>query len=132
MNIKVKEYKIDTLNSTEYKILSIDKCCDKILRNSSINLYNAYIDSPKNIHEPIVSIRQYQSTYECDFDYYYKMNFCPFCGEKIDIKIDSVENVTEEYEKSRKESITKLYRKTKYYLKTDKWEIEKDEYDYFD
>lgn len=60
------------------------------------------------------------------------MNFCPFCGEKIDIKIDSVENVTEEYEKSRKESITKLDRKTKYYLKTDKWEIEKDEYDYFD
>ena len=155
MNIKLNGYKIDTLNSTEYKILSINKCCDKILRSAAINLHNEPTDSQENIYKPMVAIL-YRDIVAggVDFYRYYKINYCPFCGEKINIEIDSVEDVTEKYNKIKEkrynlrqmlrdcdsksmerkleEKIRELNKKIDYYFETDKWTVELDEYDYYD
>jgi hypothetical protein len=105
MKIKVEKWIVD--GTISYKIVSIDKCCDKLVNSSltSINTaydrYQCYDYGNDNIYS--VKLINIESTYDSeDRDYYNETNyeeieFCPWCGEKIEIEIVNTINKTDEY-----------------------------------
>lgn len=99
MNIKVEKWEFDGERS--YKILELTKCCDKITKSNVITLRDEY----ENDDDLDYSVKLRDVNYEYDnydrdyYDYttYESIQYCPFCGEKIDIEIVNTIDKTEEY-----------------------------------
>ena len=131
MKIQVIERKFKSHDSysTSYKIASCEHCCEGIKKLPNINFF---FESTENTDNPIEDdygygkdlgvMLQNEVTYHDGWGYddygfteyyYYKFNFCPICGEKIDIEVIDSIDVTEEYEslyKEREEIHKKLNR----------------------
>lgn len=78
-----------------YKILTYNKCCKKISDCPTIDVFI-------NEHEePVIAIHTSEHIYswgdEYDIDHLYKINYCPFCGKKIELSVVKEEDVTNEY-----------------------------------
>lgn len=99
MNIKVEKWEFD--GERLYKILELTKCCDKITKSNVITLRDEY----ENDDDLDYSVKLRDVNYEYDsydrdyYDYttYESIQYCPFCGEKIDIEIVNTIDKTEEY-----------------------------------
>lgn len=120
MKIQViqKEFKSHGSYSKAYKICNCEYCCEEIKHIPNID-FNFGItentDNPieegfepdKDLGVMLINNIYHEPCYYDDFgyteDYYYKLNYCPICGKKIEIEIiDNIE-VTSEYENLVKE-----------------------------
>lgn len=92
MNLKVEKWTID--DDINYKILELEKCCDKLINSKNIDLYADYYDDYDYSVNLIREERDYDEYSEFDYE---KIKFCPFCGELIIIEIVNEVDKTNEY-----------------------------------
>lgn len=101
MYIKTKKIKFD--DEVSYKETQFEYCCDKMEDNDAIVLGNEYDEFE---YEGVYSVKLMKTdvnygVYDDDYtseDYrYYKIDFCPFCGEKIVIEVVEEVDLSEEY-----------------------------------
>ena len=93
MELKLKEFRVD--DSPAYKITRARFCCDAIKKC-------AFVDLGQDLEfVPQVAISQEFVVYADGVDWqeivYTKINFCPFCGEKITLDVEEIEDVSEYY-----------------------------------
>lgn len=105
MKIKLEKWIVDKENEEySYHIVDINKCCDKLI-NSPIITFG--VDTKDSY-----SASMYQE-WECDFGYDYideEIQYCPFCGEKIEIEIVNTIDKEDDYNRLY-DSIKDLLRK---------------------
>lgn len=107
MKIVLKGFKVN--QEINYKIVSIDKCCDKILCNPVVNINKLPSDNYQynNIAVTLTETNIYHDSWEeCPdiSEEYHPITYCPFCSEKIEIIIDEIIDVTEDYNAVHKEA----------------------------
>lgn len=98
MKIKVEKWTFD--GSESYKVVDISQCCDSIRSNPLIDFYvECFENSEDEYGLGLCKTDTYPEPWE---DYYttsyqyYKINYCPFCGEPITIEIvDSIDKNAE-------------------------------------
>lgn len=118
--MKVEIIKINFDNETSYKYKPFKHCCNKLKDNPYIDLQHEYIgntscgscekDNCDDCSEcdddgyKIDMMFRYDDThpdpwedYDTTNTYFYPIDFCPFCGEQIEIDIIGEEDWTEEY-----------------------------------
>ena len=91
MKLSLKKFQIDEYYIA-YKIIRMRLCCDDIKRCMFIDF------------EPQIAVSQTTQQYIGDDIWldevdYTKITFCPFCGEKIIMSVDDVEDLSEYYKK---------------------------------
>lgn len=122
MKIKViqREFSIDGISNKAYRICDCEYCCEGIKQLPNINFH---FESTENTDNPIegeyeedrdlgIMLQNDITTYDpWEHDdlgytdsYFYKFNYCPICGEKIEVEIvdnvdvsNEVEDLTREY-----------------------------------
>ena len=115
MKIKVEKWIVDDkYNDVSYKILSIVPCCNKLTKSKNISINNKYSEDDIYSDDNTYSVKlirkeeegiPWEDYSETNF-YYEKIDYCPFCGEKINIEFVGEINKTEEYNKLEKERET--------------------------
>lgn len=92
-----------------YKYKSFSHCCDKIKDNPRIVFSNEVELDANNLDGclddectfPVFAIWNSKTVGswgdECENDYYYKINYCPFCGEPIEIFVVGEEDMDNYY-----------------------------------
>lgn len=111
MKIKVEKWIIDEYNDISYKIKSIEKCCNKLTNSMNITINNEYCENENYCGDNTYSVKLVRKEEEgipwedyTETNYYYeKIDFCPFCGEKIEIEFIGEIDKQEELELLRKE-----------------------------
>lgn len=99
MLLQIEKWKFN--ESSSFKIKYINPCCNDLSCNPLIDFYNGYFDNTDDKYG--ISIRHSEThenpydDYPINNDYYYKINYCPFCGKPILIEIISEVDKTEEY-----------------------------------
>ena len=107
MKIQVIKRSFSTEYDTviSYKIVDVKYCCDEIKHLPNIDFYYHETENTNGIGEEtyscdlgimlVNSVTYHDQWYDsCDYteDYYYKLNYCPVCGEKIEVEvIDSID-----------------------------------------
>lgn len=125
MKITLKGFQVD--KEINYKIVSIDKCCDKIVKNPVIDLRSIEGDNYFN-NVPAITLTKTNIYYDPYEDYpdtseeYYPITYCPFCGSELEIIIDEIIDVTEDYNTIQKEA-------DEYYKKANKSNSKKREHE---
>ncbi len=97
MDVKIEKWEFDEKKS--YKILKLTKCCDKIIMSDSVDLIYDYENDDDYDYSVKLIDRKVFHDYD-DWDevcIYEHIEFCPFCGEKINIEITNTVDKTEEY-----------------------------------
>ena len=149
MKIKVIERKFKSHDSysSSYKIDSCEYCCEGIKKLPSVNFF---FEDTENTNNPIENDYGYgkdlgvmlenEVTYHDGWGYddygfteyyYYKLNFCPICGEKIEVEVIDSIDVTEEYESLSKErdEVHKKWNRTDSIKKQNEYENKRRELD---
>lgn len=117
MKIELIKYTFDNGN-IGYKCKPMRYCCGKLKDNPIIDLVDEYTigDYTEDLF-PSVSIWEGEDYTEWGEDYhtdnYYKINYCPFCGEPIEISVVKEMDLSELYSKlenQRKELWSKYNR----------------------
>lgn len=123
--MKIQVIQREFNGNKSYKICDCKYCCEGIKKLPNIDFYfkqtensDSLIDSNYDCSDIGVMLRKkviYES-WEDRFEeeYYYKLNYCPICGEKIEIEIVDNVDITKEYERLKKEcdAINKQCRQT--------------------
>ena len=112
MNIKVEKWIFDE-DVESYHILDIEKCCDELIENEDYiticcdDGYSVKIMSSYDAYDGWDDCRDIITNYKA-------INYCPFCGEKINIEIVNTIDKTAEYEKliNKRDSLNIQRRKT--------------------
>lgn len=139
MRIEVIKQIVD--DTEIYKIKKMEYCCQKLKRNPMIKLFNEYIENAychhcnvpddfdckdcelqeeadeygKRLSMMIQEKDTYPEPWEDGYitDYrYYPIEYCPHCGQPIEIEIIKEEDVTEQY-KRLVEQKNAIYKKMK-------------------
>jgi len=101
MKIKANRILFDDGEECSYKVVSIEKCCDEIIGDVPIELNKEYSYENDNCDYSVKLIKtelNYEYDDSPDFeDFYHNINYCPFCGEKIEINIVEEINMSEKY-----------------------------------
>lgn len=122
MKIEAEKWIIDDMES--YKILNITKCCDKLIKSENICLNSQYDEHEfYDNAEYSMKLQRDQNDYDGDLiTYYEKIDYCPFCGEKIQIEFTKEVDKTEEYNKleAERSELNTKYRNTDSIRKRDK------------
>ena len=85
-----------------YKVTRVEKCCNELTHNPIIDFYacDDFRNSEDEFGVGMVQIDTYPEPWE-DFystDYtYFKLTFCPFCGEKIELVVERTIDKSDEY-----------------------------------
>lgn len=88
---------------TTYKYLPFEYCCerlrgfDKIIFCDELDTFGSddVVDDTDSVYPKFAfHTEEYEPWEKLPYDYYYKIDYCPFCGEKINI------NLTKEIDKS--------------------------------
>lgn len=106
INVIQREFEENGFRQRSYKISDCKWCCEGIKKLPNIDLY---YEVAENTNNPIdeygvamdmgIMMLKEETTYDpwepgLDYtnEYFYKLNYCPVCGEKIDIEIiDSID-----------------------------------------
>ena len=133
MKIEVSKWIFD--NTHSYKIKSLAKCCDEIINSDVVTLVEDYengddTDYSVKLRNVNYEYDSYDDTYD-DYTTYESIKYCPFCGERIDIKIVEVIDKNEEYSKLAKlrDELWSKYTKTDSIKKSNKLQQEVRELD---
>jgi hypothetical protein len=104
MKIKVEKWIVE--DESFYKIVSVEDCCGKLMKSKNIDINNEFCEedtdeSGSQYKVKLVRIEdEFDSTGEDDVYYYYEaIDYCPFCGTRIEIKIIGEIDKTEEFQK---------------------------------
>lgn len=107
MKIKVEKWIID--EDVSFKIVDIEKCCDKLINSKYVSVNNEY-DGNDDKYTVKIHGKEFDNWnndyYYNDYysnDYYDVINFCPYCGSPINMKIINTIDKTKEYNAWRKE-----------------------------
>jgi hypothetical protein len=123
MKIQVVE---QTINKGKYhKYLPLEYCCERLKHTKYIemtdqlisfcsvcNVENRYdCESKCNPEEKNIGLAfYYDDTYQEPWEdfyvtdtYYIPLDYCPFCGEKIEVEVVKREDITEEYLNAKRE-----------------------------
>lgn len=105
-----------------YKYKPFNFCCDKIAENPCVvfsdsveiddNNLDGYLDYECTF--PAFALVHTESDYDVDWDTYYKISHCPFCGEPIEITVVGEEDMDEYYKtlSKQREELWKKYNRT--------------------
>lgn len=105
----------------EYKYKPFSWCCDKIQENPCI-VFSDEIYTDDDIDDECTFpsfalwysevIKDWDDEYEEDT--YYKINYCPFCGESIEISVVGEEDIDECYKvlSKQRDELWKKYKRT--------------------
>lgn len=133
--MKVELIKQTLNNHKNFKFKPIKYCCEDLKNNPVIELTDSFEVDGKHEEDddgyvtPYFAVRRteiinsWEDEWE-DYDYY-KINYCPFCSEPIEISIVGSEDVYNDVialEKQRKEVLDKLRRTDS---KKKCWELER-------
>ena len=141
MKIQViqREFKSHGSYSKSYKICNCTYCCDGIKHLPNIDFHfgiTENTDNPieedfeqdKDLGVMLINSVTYHDSWDYDDygyteDYYYKLNYCPICGAKIEVEIVDNVDVTAEYEDLAKEreNVHKKYMTTDSIKKQDEY-----------
>ncbi len=141
--MKIQVIQREFNDTKSYKICDCKYCCDGIKKLPGINFY---FEETNNTDNPIEDnygygldlgvmlekVSEYHDWGDTFTEkYYYKLNYCPICGEKIEIEIVDNIDVTKEYEELSKErdEIHKKYMKTDSKKKSRELELQRRELD---
>ena len=134
-----REFELDGSVSRSFKICDCKYCCDGIKHFPNINFFYRTTENTDNPFEDeygygfdlgIMLQRSvtYHDPWEYDSygfteEYYYKLNYCPVCGEKIEIDIVDNVDISKEYASlyNEREEISKKHRKTNSISRRDKY-----------
>ena len=115
MKIKVLERKFKTEHgySRSYQIIDCIYCCDGIKKLPNVDFYFETTENTDNnidngcgngqnlgimLKNDVTYYDPYEyNDYGYSEDYFYKFNYCPICGEKIDVEIIDSIDITDEY-----------------------------------
>lgn len=113
MKIRAEKWFITgKMEYTSYKIVSIKKCCDELINSENISLNKAFNEHScydYDSSEGDYSVKLTRCEYDDETGYEFlheKINYCPFCGSRINIEIINTIDKTEEFntlEKQRDE-----------------------------
>jgi hypothetical protein len=121
MKIQViqREFKSHGNYERSYKICNCEYCCEGIKHLPNVDFFFEYTENTENSIEDdcgygkdlgvmLQNSVTYHDAWDYDDygyteDYYYKLNFCPICGKKIEVEVIDSIDVTEEYENLSKE-----------------------------
>lgn len=94
MKIELEKWIID--GSVAYKIINLEKYCEDIINSKTIDLVNNTCEIDED--ECFVCIIKENDDNSENYieDEYEKINYCPYCGEPIKIKIINTIDKTEE------------------------------------
>lgn len=129
MKIQViqRKFESDGHIHKSYKICNCEYCCDGIKRLPNVDFYYAMAENTDfNEDEEYDLGIMYENsvTYHDPWDYgdygytqeyYYKLEYCPICGEKIEVEIVDNVDISKSYNELYEER-DKMY---KAYIKTD-------------
>ena len=113
MKIELIRQKFD--NYVGYKYKPFQYCCDNLQNNSCMEFTNETYDDE---HIPVFALVKHEVVTDWDDEYeqdiYYKIDFCPFCGEPIEISVIGEEDVDDIFQDLRKqrEELWKKYNRT--------------------
>lgn len=121
MKIELIRQKFNDTRS--YKFKPFSWCCDKIKENPCISFSDSVEIDSNNLDNylddectfPAFALCHTESDYDdIEWDTYYRINHCPFCGEKIDISVTGEEDVDDYYKIlcKQREELWKKYNKT--------------------
>lgn len=123
MKIKAEKWITNKENEEySYHIVELEKCCDKLI-NSPNTTINSDYDEP-------YSVKLIQNEHDCDkyghFDntYYEKIQFCPFCGVKIEIEVVKEVYMEDEYNELSKVHGDLIYKKNHTDSKKKEYELQ--------
>ena len=116
MKIELIRQRFD--ETREYKYQPLDVCCGNIAENPCIVFSDSVEIDDNNLDDyldyectfPAFALVHTESDYDVDWDTYYKISHCPFCGEPIEITVVGEEDV-EEYYKNLKAKRDELWKK---------------------
>lgn len=99
IRIKVEKWTFD--GSTSYKIIDIEKCCDEIQNNPLIDFHAEGFENSDDEYgvalcETCTYPEPWEDYYTTDYRYY-KINRCPFCGNRISVEVAEEFDKTVEY-----------------------------------
>lgn len=106
--MKIELIKLKFNDTYSYKYKPFKYCCDKIHQNKCIVFTNEDLTYYDNYEDDIQYIPQFCTSHEEIFRDYedeweqidnYPIQFCPNCGEKIEIKVVNEMDVSEKYKK---------------------------------
>ena len=120
MKIQViqREFESHGTYSRSYKICDCKYCCEGIKHLPNVDFYFEATENTDNpiedeheeerdlgvmLHKCVTYHDTWYDDYGCDKDYYYKLEYCPICGEKIEVEIVDNVDVTNEYKTLQKE-----------------------------
>lgn len=114
---------VDGYNESSYKYKPFKWCCQDASTNPLIELVCEYLDNTNDYDEynslkPSITLRHSYTTYDWEDEYqedvYYKINYCPFCGEPIEFILVGEEDVSEIVSKlkTKRDEVWKKYTKT--------------------
>ena len=97
-----------------YKYRPFDYCCEKLKGNPIINLVNEFTYNDYYSHDeypfPCVAVWQREIIREWDEEWdndtYYRINYCPFCGEAIELFIAEERDLSNIYSELQKQRDT--------------------------
>lgn len=115
--MKIQVIQREFKRNKSYKICECKYCCEGIKKLPNIDFNYTYAENTNN---PIVNdygeredlgvMLRHNVTVpdpwdNCDYteEFFYKLNYCPICGEKIEVEIVDNVDITEEYERLSKE-----------------------------
>lgn len=101
MNIEVEKWILNDSEDVSFHVVKIDKCCDKLLNNEE------YIDLTDEIDEGNEYTSNYKFKLQRDEEeylgdginntttYYKSIEYCPYCGKRINIKVIRTVDITD-------------------------------------
>ena len=122
MKIDLIKQKFDETRGYKYKPFSY--CCEQIKENPHIVLSDkVYVEDDEYEEDdectfPAFALKHSELYKDWDDEWkinnYYKINYCPFCGEPIEISVVGEEDVDDYYKKlcKQREELWKEYNKT--------------------
>lgn len=100
MLLLVNGYKVD--DDIAYKIAKFEPCCFEMAEREFVNIDKDYRTSEYGVCF-INNMSTGSFGEEWDWVEPYKISFCPFCGEKIEIQTLTVQDVTAKYAFTQKD-----------------------------
>ena len=115
MKIELIKQKFNGCCSYKYK--PFQHCCNRMQDNPCIELVDELCEGSNDVL-PVFALCNTETftSYEDEFEQntYFKINFCPFCGEPIEIFVVNEEDVDDYYKSlsKQREELWKKYNKT--------------------
>lgn len=100
--MKIELVKQNFDGNQQYKFIPFEFCCEEMKNNPIIDLIHGHAyNSCNDYNIPCVMLRESEIIAEYGEEWleekYYKINYCPFCGEAIEVRVAWEEDISNIY-----------------------------------